>query len=313
MGDMSARQIASLVARFLTQKGWTGIDDGRDYHNVEHNFLGVALYGARHNSLPLVSVIIYCYVLRKLGLQAAPCGFPMHVYALVRPPRGQDLDGNVQDQDMATASIYMDPFRSDQEVPISSLAEQLRLLGIRSTSLDHDNFLGESSAREITTRSARNILNSQRSRQSPLEDVDKDAATYGAAWALALFPSNPAQLQQALRMVWQEFGEEFIYDVGLIQAHILPLMVNLPEYNQYVQACLQLRRFDAKVKTERRRTEQNATVKHKVGDVFHHRRYNYIGAITGWDHKCLSGEAWIQQMGVDRLPNGRDQPFYHVL
>ena len=50
-----------------------------------------------------------------------------------------------------------------------------------------------------------------------------------------------------------------------------------------------------------------------VGQIIRHKRYNYRGVITGWDLKCEADVEWIRQMGVDKLPRGRDQPFYKVL
>ena len=315
--EQSPRQIARLVARYLITKGWTGIGEGREYHNIEHNFLGVALYSDGHNSLPLISAVIYCYVLRKFGLQAAPCGFPIHVHALVRPPIGVDLDGDPCGPDSAVSTMYMDPFRSEVEVPVSSLDEQLRMISYRFTQRELDEFLGASTAREITLRAARNILNAQRtSHQDPLEDVNRDAAAYGAWWALALFPStyNPDQHRQAIRTVWQTFAEGFIHDVGLIQSHIVPMMSDRSDFNQNQRACQQLRHFDEQKRYPKRRSDPaNSTVKYKIGHVFKHRRYGYYACIHGWDHECKSGEAWIQQMGVDRLARGRSQAFYQVL
>ena len=43
-----------------------------------------------------------------------------------------------------------------------------------------------------------------------------------------------------------------------------------------------------------------------------HRKYNYRCVIAGWDSTCQATEQWIRQMGVDRLPKGRHQPFYRV-
>ena len=42
-------------------------------------------------------------------------------------------------------------------------------------------------------------------------------------------------------------------------------------------------------------------------------RYGYDCVIIGWSTRCNASERWIRQMGVDRLPLGREQPFYHVL
>jgi F-box protein 21 len=311
--ELSPRNKATLVARYLKARGWTSIQIGRDYHNVEHNFLGVALYGEGHNSLPLITVIIYCYVARGLGLRAAPCSFPMHVHALVRPPRGYDLDGAPLDADGEDPAMYMDPFRSDEEVPLNNLKGQLRLVSHQFTDAEVEGFLLESNARDITLRCARNIFNSQRSMEAPLEDVDKDDAMYGAAWASVLVRKRiDMQPFEDVALLMQAFLENSTYDVGLIEKYILPLCVGIPDYNRYSNECRDVRLSD-EMKRRRDRSGKNAVIKYKVGQVFHHKRYGYIAAITGWDPECSSSELWIHHMGVDRLPKGRQQPFYHVL
>jgi hemimethylated DNA binding protein len=51
-----------------------------------------------------------------------------------------------------------------------------------------------------------------------------------------------------------------------------------------------------------------------AGQCFRHRNYGYRGVIIGSsDYACMMDEEWIVQMGVDRLPLGRYQPWYHVL
>jgi F-box protein 21 len=312
--ELSPRNKATLVARYLKARGWTGMRDGRDYYNVEHNFLGVALYGEGHNSLPLITVVIYCYVARALGLRAAPCSFPMHVHALVRPPRGYGLEGDPLDADGEDSAMYMDPFRSDEEVPLSSLIGQLRLVSHQFIEAEVESFLLESDARDITFRCARNIFNSQRSTEAPLEDVDKYNAMYGAAWASVLVPKRIGlHPPQHVALLMQAFLENSTYDVGLIEKYILPLYVGIPDYTRYVNECRVVRRNDEMKRPGRGRSGKNAAVKYKVGQVFQHKRYGYIAAITGWDPECSSSELWIRQMGVDRLPKGRQQPFYHVL
>lgn len=54
-------------------------------------------------------------------------------------------------------------------------------------------------------------------------------------------------------------------------------------------------------------------VQHRLGTVINHRRYNYRGVVVGYDAACSAPEEWIQMMSVDLLPQGRHQPFYHVL
>lgn len=54
-------------------------------------------------------------------------------------------------------------------------------------------------------------------------------------------------------------------------------------------------------------------VKYFAGMVLRHKAYHYLGVVVGWDPTCSATEEWIEQMNVDELPRGRDQPFYHVL
>ncbi|PRW59357.1 uvrB uvrC motif-containing [Chlorella sorokiniana] len=73
---------------------------------------------------------------------------------------------------------------------------------------------------------------------------------------------------------------------------------------------LQLRARQLQLAAERHR---NGAVLHAIGTVIRHRRYGYRGVIAGHDPRCQAEEAWIQQMRVDMLPGGREQPFYSVL
>ncbi|KAH8099352.1 hypothetical protein BXZ70DRAFT_1009164 [Cristinia sonorae] len=61
------------------------------------------------------------------------------------------------------------------------------------------------------------------------------------------------------------------------------------------------------------RREDGVDVTGFVGMVFKHKRYGYTGCIYSWDPTCMAGDTWMEEMGVDELPSGRNQPFYQVL
>uniref|UniRef100_V5ELZ5 Hemimethylated DNA-binding domain-containing protein n=2 Tax=Kalmanozyma brasiliensis (strain GHG001) TaxID=1365824 RepID=V5ELZ5_KALBG len=70
--------------------------------------------------------------------------------------------------------------------------------------------------------------------------------------------------------------------------------------------------------TRKKGARAENTVGYRVGTVFRHRTYRYVGSVLGWDPYCAAPEDWIVNMGVDRLPapasarrGGRHQPFYH--
>ncbi|GFS36828.1 f-box only protein 21 [Nephila pilipes] len=59
--------------------------------------------------------------------------------------------------------------------------------------------------------------------------------------------------------------------------------------------------------------DQNCTVKHAVGMIMRHQKYNYRCVIYGWDSVCTASNDWISQMGVFDLKHKDKQPFYMVL
>lgn len=320
--ELGPRDKAVVIARYLRTNNLTGIEPDREYHHIEHNFLGIALNDPGHNSLPLISAAIYCYVARRFGLNASPCGFPFHVHVIIKPAPGCDMDGRNLSDGTDGEPMYMDPFRSVGETPVSDLREQLNFLG--ALTLSEATFLGESRTPEIALRCGKNILNSVRQiPQLPHTPLDVWSVKYAALWSTMLFAScsNPGipvpgetmQLRRHLPWLMEIFATEFPWDVFLVEKYLVPLFRELPEYEHLLESVHVMRAGDEMPKQVRRRTSERGGIKYRVGQVFRHRRYEYRGIITGWDTECGAGEQWMQTMGVDRLRAGRHQSFYHVL
>ena len=255
--------------------------------------------------------------MRQLGLSAAPCGFPLHVHAVVYPPPGLDLEGNEIPSGTDPPALYMDPFRSSNPVPVSSLHEQLNYLVRHLTSTDHTAFLSASTPRDITIRCARNIVNSlqQSTEPSSGRPIDPVSAHYAALWALVLLNTSITPLRQHLLLLMHLFVEKFPHDASLVEKYILPLIDN-PSLSDHAQMCHSVRMADmdapGRVKP-RLGSPDTGHVRFRVGQVFRHIRYGYIAVVTGWDGRCDADEEWIRRMGVDRLDGGRRQAFYHAL
>lgn len=47
--------------------------------------------------------------------------------------------------------------------------------------------------------------------------------------------------------------------------------------------------------------------------IMRHRSYGYLCVITGWDEKCEATPDWMNEMGINELLNGPNQPFYNLL
>ena len=192
--EMNGRERSIAVADFLLAQGLGGIQGDGDahYHDLRNNFLGMALRHDQRSSLPLISVVIYCCIAQRVALDARPCGFPWHVLAIVHSANGLSLDG----RGLADASVrdrmYMDPFRSANEVRVETLVAQLERMGV--SRVEQDRLLDVAPATEIVSRCARNIIRSFQTlpRHSVVGDdsPSMDAALYGALWTLLLLAGD---------------------------------------------------------------------------------------------------------------------------
>ncbi|RAK74359.1 YccV-like-domain-containing protein [Aspergillus fijiensis CBS 313.89] len=315
--QLTCRNKARAIAGFLRANNFNGIEPGRSYHRLEHNFLGVSLNDPAHNSLPLVSAAIYCHVAQKLGLDARPCGFPFHVHVIIMPATGYDVDGHAVEAGMRGGPIYMDPFRSDKETPVTDLQHQLNFLG--ASAAEQSTFLGKSEVSEIVLRSSKNILNSIQ-RGSDFDDVhsasvDLASAKYAAVWSSMLLsdPARSIELRHNLPWLMELLAMEFPSDVNLVEHFITPIFNGMAEHDNILESLHVMRAVDGIPREVKKRSAQDGSVRYRIGQVFRHRRYAYRAIITGWDVECGAGEQWMRRMGVDNLRNGRHQSFYHVL
>jgi F-box protein 21 len=331
---LSTRAKASTLTSFLREQGFRGVADS-SYGALRNSFIGLALRSETHDSLPLISVAIYCALARRVGLDARPCGVLFHVYCLVYAPKDFSLDGAYKPTSSADLDhMYLDPFRSSDEVRVSDLQRTLREMGVPIT--QQGTFLSDSNTRDMVLRTARNVMNSVQTIRQTAAGVygihstwdnaypDMDNAFYATIWAmLILSPHDDAgaphssvatRRRQYLPYLLEHFQTHYPWDVSLLQQYVIPMFIDLPEGQRLISFVESMRRIDGVAKRPSRREEDHTEkVAFRVGQLFRHTRYHYEGVITGWDTVCDAGEEWINNMGVDRLPGGRVQPFYHVM
>ncbi|KAF2714116.1 YccV-like-domain-containing protein [Pleomassaria siparia CBS 279.74] len=333
-GHLSTREQASALASYLRERGFRGVVD-TSYSALRNSFIGVVLRSPTHDSLPLISVAIYCAVAKRLGLDARPCGFLFHVYCLIYAPKKHTLDGVYKPTSSDSLDyMYLDPFRSSNEVGQADLLRILREIGVPTS--EHEGFLSDTNTREMVLRTARNIMNSVQTIRQTDAGVygihstwlnaypDMDNSFYSTIWAmLVLGPREEEEngglhnistrRRQYLPYLLEHFQTHYPWDVTLLEQHVIPLFYNQPEGQRLLTFVQSMHSMDSVRKPVNRRNPNRDRVNFKVGELFRHKRYLYEGVITGWDTSCDAGEEWIEHMGVDRLINGREQSFYHVL
>lgn len=319
--DQSLQKKAIALADFLRKDHLTGISGNSHYHDLQNNFIGIALQDEPHSSLPLISVAIYCCVAQRLGIDAQPCGFPFHVLAIIKSLPGRALDGRLPQSGASSESMYMDPFRSNQEVHVKDLRAQLQRLGISASKFPE--LLAASSTAEIVRRCAKNIVTSlqaiRRDHSAGHSFPDADGAFYAAVWASLLLPevspiTADAQRASCLSQITELIEQYFLTDTWLIEKYILPLTVDRTQHERLQNAIKVIRTTDHKPKDVKSRTSDSLrNVQYKIGQIFYHKRYRYKAVITGWDIECAATDHWMARMGVHELPRGKYQGFYHVL
>lgn len=228
--------------------------------------------------------------------------------------------------------MYMDPFNNAVPVSRGKLERQLEFVAPGCTAEDMEAYLSPASPIDMAVRVAHNLLASHSHAPGPpIVPITGNLATYAALFALVLLPEpsplHPEAVRQHMAVLTQHFLEYFDLDVALFEAHILPMALEMPDSNAYRNLIRQLREADHEARPPKRRSvpdseegEDNAAaaaalaaVKYRVGQVFRHRRRGYLAVIYGWDPMCNMQEQWITMNQVDRLPQGRKQPFYNVL
>ena len=216
--ELTTRKKAISLAEYVRAQNLVGIKGDIDahYHDLQNNFIGKALQDGQHPSLPLISVAIYCSIAQRLGVNAKPCGFPLHVLAIIWSSHGQTLDDDKSGMAIPPQPIYMDPFRSECEIPVETLKSQLVEMGVPRQ--EHIRLLDAASTEEIVARCARNIIASFRvfrGNAAVSGHAYPKSAFYAAVWALLLLPKSNearvARLQQAqyLPVVLNQIENEF--------------------------------------------------------------------------------------------------------
>ncbi|PCH02284.1 Fatty acid hydroxylase [Penicillium occitanis (nom. inval.)] len=311
--SLTPRQRALYIASYLLLNNYTGIRAGREYHNLEHNFLGLALRDQGHNSLPPISATIYCAIAQRFGLNAQPCGFPFHVLVIILPAVGFNMDGKETTDDSPGSPMYMDPWRSNIEVPVTDLQRQLNMYGTQA--VGQSQFLGKTSMSDIVWRCGKNILNSLQDVQEDPNVLDTESARYAGLWSLMLTTPDSRFNEVRRRLPWfmELFFKEFPWDISLVEQYVLSRLRDSIEVGHVSEGLRVMRTVDEMAKTVHPRGPEHQKVKYRVGQVFIHRRYDYQAIITGWDAECDAGEEWMRRMGIDQLQAGRKQSFYHAL
>ncbi len=328
---MATRKKALTLLRWVQQHDLVGMDDPEsNYRNIRNCLIGQALADPEHPSLPIISSAIYCCLAQRLGMDAACCPFPRHVHAAVFAPPGETLDGKPRPPGATEPQgMYLDPYGSDGEITVRELQRRLVEFGWDN----NERFLSPSPTTAIIERTAQNIkataaraLQLNEPGPHPVKwlrrgdpDLNMEAAAYAAIWSnLFTTPTDSLAWEGILEAFLPRFVQSYSEDAWLVDRYLVPL------YDRYVSsndhgvlltgwqdaraALTMVYNVDVRPPTVNRRYTQDIRrrVLYRIGQVFRHRRYDYIGIINGWAPNDMSGLPTPHNVFLDEAvaPNG---------
>ncbi|KAI1105447.1 hypothetical protein F4804DRAFT_304421 [Jackrogersella minutella] len=349
LDQMTTRQKAIALARWLHSNNMTGLNDPTEqtYRYLRNCLIGRALRDEHHPSLPIVSAAIYSAIASRLGMEAYPCALPNHVHATVLSPPGVTLDGRPLPEERShhQENMFLDPYGSDEEVPLDYIYHFLSRLGIHT---GHENLLNPTATDLIVMRTAQNIrasFTSFRTNERPLSQLIPMIELNRGDWARNLQPALYSMIWASIMMVpvlpendeirwdWQQdvgdlrtyFYEYFPEDSWLVEKYVCPMYDTfapparrndweLPSKRVRDQI-KDIRHMDASTKPPRKRSElpRGTQVKYRVGQVFRHKRYEYHGLILGWNIEGASGWDDNPLSTSQRSWSKHNQPYYRCM
>ncbi|KAL7905696.1 hypothetical protein GGI35DRAFT_471570 [Trichoderma velutinum] len=327
--NWSTRRKALKLLRWLRAHNFTGVQNPeRNYRNLRNCLIGQALRHPDHESIPIISTAIFCCVASRLDIDARCCAFPTHVHAIVYSPAGHALDGEiVEDLEAQPQRMFLDPYGSDYEIQLPYLQMTLTRLGLQEHAA---LFLAPFPASTIAMRTAQNIR-ATLARISDMQDhahpelsqlmhgdsrMNADACLYAASWAtLLLTPPNNTTWLERLAKFLRRFPGAWPEDVWMVEKYLWPLYSSVANprdgfprnidagFGNPWQFWQFVRDADGMAPLVHRRDlcDDPRGPPFKVGQVFRHRRYGWLGAITSWHERGSQQSSTQEQPREDSL------------
>ncbi|EJD51929.1 hypothetical protein AURDEDRAFT_158772 [Auricularia subglabra TFB-10046 SS5] len=291
-------QFCRSLCTWMRGQGFGPAPEGQ-YTRLMNHFAHTFLTTHRR-TLPMSLIIVFLALSSRLGLPASPVAFPMQVIVRVHTRA---------DRALADDDIFVDVF-SETRAIISRAEIQDRLSQLDYAVVDHPTVLRPTSTHDMLQRVTNNIWNSLSTAVSSQQSQqDYSTAGYLTLCVSALVATPQMQHARFLDHLVDARREQFPLDLRpIVQRGVAKALS--PDARRKLELLCEARiQEDARDVKLQVRTER---ILYAVGQIVFHRRYHYWGVIRSWDHSCTGTESWINLMDVDRLPGGRQQPFYRV-
>ncbi|KAF8593988.1 hypothetical protein BDV93DRAFT_565925 [Ceratobasidium sp. AG-I] len=316
-GEFDLEAFSKGVCEWMASRSFKRSANDGQYYNLMNHFPHKFLTTHRR-SLPMSLVCVFVSLVRRMGLRAAPVGFPGNVHAWIALPSTSttnDVGGGDWANTAPARELRVDVFHADEEplLEAGNLREVLGHMGVPRS--EYGEAMRPSSAGDMVLRAANNILHSvtrvQQFIDGSITPETRGAALYTAAMAILLARPTAPDVTRYTTAITTVIKSQFPLDttpiLSYLTTHAFPTG---PVHTRLADAASEIKDDEGPGPVKEREKEG---VKWWVGMMFRHKRYNYVGLVLGWDGECKAGDDWIRALRVDDLPRGRGQPFYRVV
>ncbi|KAF2667052.1 hypothetical protein BT63DRAFT_416123 [Microthyrium microscopicum] len=325
--SLSTRGKALLLAHYMLQyQGFSETTSGssQSYYNIRNNFIGKCLKSPTKAGMPLIYVAIYCALAQRLGLDARPINFPGHVYIVIYPPEGVDLDDISRAPNQPADCMYLNVHSIETlEVKETTLRQTLAANDPPILGREQERFLQPADTLTMISRTRRNIMTClHRLARHPTElgfhQTQGEELVYQFLWINMIFDNDDINVWERrhthVGYLRERVENMHIGDWYLFQDIVLPVFRDQPEHDALQSSIHNARLREADVGAPKFRTPTlRKRVKYDIGNVFHHKKYHYTGMIIGWDPSCKAPSEWQTQHRIEDLSGGGDQCFYNIV
>jgi len=285
-----------------------------NYYNPANSFIDKVL--ECRQGIPITLCLLYSVVTKMLGVVTTPINFPRHFLL-----RWENI-GHTSASDF----LYIDAFQNG----IRQTSSEVRA----KSDTNPDNFENARPS-EIFQRMVRNLVTCAQAQEHDMGNHMISSSLLRTSLELTKFIGGDfeypgfalcqiyLQLSINHKEIMKELNNYENWPVNMWVGHHTEQLKN--QIRGMKRLCMSQmdedleEREETKVKKRSDFTEQYKTEDfdrmscYSVGMVMKHRKYNYNCVIYGWDAVCKATKMWVKQMGVDKLPNRDNQPFYNVL
>jgi len=273
--------------------------NSEDYYNPENSYINRVLITGR--GIPITLCLLYCCVLRRLGIILHPVNFPGHF--LLKWESHPGLSG----EDKFT---FIDAFERGKELSAVAVRERIPHIVPREESCQ------TASPGQCARRILGNLISIGASRSNNMRDGNYSLLRSSLELMMIINLTDSTQYAFMLSRIYLQLNINHEEVLSLLSdQRDNPGLSDQVDYLLHQCQMQMAEREREKVPPEpkRRGGTVGEGVTFRVGQVCRHKKYHYTCVIYGWDPVCTASQSWISHMGVDKLDDKDLQPFYNVL